>query len=105
TDDQRVYVLGIQFHLSKDGGKTFSPGGAKGVHPDHHALWVNLADANHMVLGNDGGLYASKDRGATWTAFRNLPIGQFYAVAVDMRRPYRVYGGLQDNGSWGGPVA
>jgi photosystem II stability/assembly factor-like uncharacterized protein len=105
TDDQRIYVLGIQFHVSKDGGKSFPAGAAKGVHPDHHALWINPADGKHLVLGNDGGLYVSQDRGTSWTAIRNLPIGQFYAVGVDTRKPYRVYGGLQDNGSWGGPVA
>src|SRR5206468_1958255 len=57
------------------------------------------------ILGNDGGLYQSKDRGKSFDALRGLAIGQFYGVAVDMRTPYRVYGGLQDNGSWGGPSA
>lgn len=106
SDDKQIYVLGIQFHLSKDGGKTFIPGtSAKGVHPDHHALWINPADSHHLVLGNDGGMYFSYDRSASWEHLFNLPVGQFYAVGVDMRKPYRVYGGLQDNGSWGGPSA
>ena len=115
TDDQRIYVLGISFHVSSDGGKTF-PGGAGGggkgsgsggggLHPDHHALWINPLDSNHLVLGNDGGLYVSKSKGRTWEALRGMALGQFYAVGVDMRQPYRVYGGLQDNGSWGGPTA
>ncbi len=104
TDEKRVYVLGISFHVSSDGGRTFtSPRG--GAHPDHHALWINPKDPSHLVLGNDGGLYFSRSRGASWEAVRNLPLGQFYGIAVDMRRPYRVYGGLQDNGSWGGPSA
>jgi photosystem II stability/assembly factor-like uncharacterized protein len=102
-DDKRIYVLGISLHVSTDGGKTFPDQGARGVHPDHHALWIDPRDSDHLVLGNDGGLYFSYDRGATWEHVNNLPIGQFYGVGVDQRRPYRVYGGLQDNGSWSGP--
>jgi photosystem II stability/assembly factor-like uncharacterized protein len=106
NDDRRIYVLGIALHVSKDGGRTFPGGsGAPGVHPDHHAMWIDPHDSDHLVLGNDGGLYFSYDRGATWEHVANLPIGQFYAAGVDMRKPYRVYGGLQDNGSWGGPSA
>jgi photosystem II stability/assembly factor-like uncharacterized protein len=102
SDEKRLYVLGVAFHVSSDGGRTFSsPRG--GIHPDHHALWINPKDPNHLVLGNDGGLYFSQTRSRTWEAIRNLPVGQFYGIAVDMRKPYRVYGGLQDNGSWGGP--
>jgi photosystem II stability/assembly factor-like uncharacterized protein len=106
NDDRRIYVLGITLHVSNDGGRTFPGGsGALGAHPDHHALWIDPRDPDHLVLGNDGGLYFSYDRGATWEHVANLPIGQFYAAGVDMRKPYRVYGGLQDNGSWGGPSA
>jgi photosystem II stability/assembly factor-like uncharacterized protein len=106
NDDRRIYVLGIALHVSTDGGQTFSGGNrAAGAHPDHHALWIDPHDSDHLVLGNDGGLYFSYDRGATWEHVANLPIGQFYAAGVDMRKPYRVYGGLQDNGSWGGPTA
>ncbi|MCI0737804.1 MAG: hypothetical protein L0Y72_02080 [Gemmataceae bacterium] len=104
SDDQNIYVLGVAFHISRDGGKTFSSGG-KGAHPDHHALWINPKDSNHLVLGNDGGLYFSNNKGVAWTAIRGMAIGQFYAIGLDMRKPYRVYGGLQDNGSWGGPTA
>ena len=75
------------------------------IHADHHALWIDPKDSKHLILGNDGGLYFSKDKGVEWEAIRNLPIGQFYGVAVDMRKPFHVYGGLQDNGSWGGPSA
>jgi photosystem II stability/assembly factor-like uncharacterized protein len=106
NDDQRVYVLGIQFHVSSDGGKTFKNGIPPGkVHVDHHALWIDPRDSHHLVLGNDGGLYFSYDKIANWEHLLNLPVGQFYAVGVDMRKPYRVYGGLQDNGSWGGSSA
>jgi photosystem II stability/assembly factor-like uncharacterized protein len=104
NDDQRIYVLGVAFHVSTDGGKTFATG-ARGTHADHHALWINPKDSGHMILGNDGGVYFSRNQGRTWEAQRGMAIGQFYAVAVDMRKPYRVYGGLQDNGSWGGPSA
>jgi photosystem II stability/assembly factor-like uncharacterized protein len=116
TDDQRIYVLGTSFFVSNDGGKQFQVGGSAakkgvkgggggGIHPDHHGMWINPADSNHLILGNDGGLYISKNKAVSWTANRGMPLAQFYGVAVDMRKPYRVYGGLQDNGSWGGPSA
>src|SRR5262249_54544996 len=106
NDDKRVYVLGVSLAVSNDGGKEFPANqGARGVHSDHHALWIDPSDSNHLVLGNDGGLYFSRDKARAWEAVRGMAIGQFYAVAVDMRKPYRVYGGLQDNGSWGGPTA
>ncbi len=104
-DQNRIYVLGISLHVSSDAGRTFTTErSATGVHPDHHALWVNPNDSDHLLLGNDGGLYLSWDRGRTWEHLNNFPIGQFYAVGLDMRRPYWAYGGLQDNGSWGGPT-
>ena len=102
SDDQRVYVLGIAFHYSENGGAEFKTASIR-VHPDHHALWVDPRDGRHLILGCDGGLYASFDRGQTWDFHDIMAIGQFYDVAVDTRKPYRVYGGLQDNGSWGGP--
>jgi photosystem II stability/assembly factor-like uncharacterized protein len=106
SDYHRLYVLGIVMHFSADGGRTFRPGSAAlGAHPDFHALWIDPRDPDHLVLGSDGGLFFSYDRGKNWEHLENLPVGQFYAVAVDMRWPYRVYGGLQDNGSWGGPSA
>ena len=113
NDDRRIYVLGVQFYTSKDGGKTFAnmPGVTfggfvkLGMHVDHHALWINPKDSKHLILGNDGGLYISKDQTASWEAIRRMAIGQFYAIAVDNRKPYYVHGGLQDNGSWGGPSA
>lgn len=104
SDDQRIYVLGVAFYASSDGGKKFDVA-AKAVHPDHHALWINPNDPKHLILGNDGGLYISKDRASTWTANRGMPLAQFYGIAADMSKPYKVYGGLQDNGSWGGPSA
>ena len=106
NDARRVYVLGVAFYTSTDGGRTFTGTLAgKKVHADHHALWVNPKDSKHLVLGNDGGLYFSRDRGGSWEHVKGMPIGQFYGIAADLRKPYRVYGGLQDNGSWGGPSA
>jgi photosystem II stability/assembly factor-like uncharacterized protein len=102
TDDNNIYVLGVSLVGSTDGGKIFSVIG-RGTHPDHHAMWINPQDSKHIILGNDGGVYVSKDRGKTFEAKRGLVMGQFYGVAVDMQVPYRIYGGLQDNGSWGGP--
>jgi photosystem II stability/assembly factor-like uncharacterized protein len=104
SDEKYVYVLGITIDASRDGGHSFRTAG-RGVHPDHHALWIDPADGRRQVLGCDGGLFETHDRGATWEFINTLPIGQFYHVAVDSRRMYRVYGGLQDNGSWGGPSA
>jgi photosystem II stability/assembly factor-like uncharacterized protein len=106
NDANRVYVLGIAFHVSTDGGRTFAtPVVGKFIHPDHHALWINPKNSAELLLGNDGGLYFSQNRGATWQHSKKLPVSQFYGVAVDMRKPYRVYGGLQDNGTWGGASA
>jgi photosystem II stability/assembly factor-like uncharacterized protein len=102
TDARRVYVLGVQLFVSIDGGQRFMVIG-RTIHPDHHALWIDPKDTQHLIVGGDGGLYSSKDRGQTFVAHRGLVLGQFYGVAVDTRTPYRVYGGLQDNGSWGGP--
>jgi photosystem II stability/assembly factor-like uncharacterized protein len=105
-DPNRLYVLGIMLHVSDDGGRTFrADNAAPGTHPDHHALWIDPRDSDHLVLGGDGGLNFSYDRGRTWEHLNNLPVSQLYAVAVDSRRPYRVYGGLQDNGTWSGPSA
>jgi len=105
ANDQRVYVLGVRLHVSPDGGSTFVERQPPNVHLDHHALWINPKDSDHLILGNDGGLYVSKDRGRTFEMKRGLSIGQFYGIAADTRTPYRVVGGLQDNGSWMGPSA
>src|SRR5207248_3312873 len=87
---------------STDGGKTFQDD-VGGIHGDHHALWIDPRDGRHMLVGNDGGLYVTYDRMQSWDRLNHVAIGQFYHVAVDSRRPYRVYGGLQDNGVWAGP--
>lgn len=104
SDDKYLYVLGLTVHRSTDGGKEFRGDGGRNVHADHHALWIDPRDGRHLLLGGDGGLYVSYDRASNWDHFNHMAIGQFYHVAIDTRRPYRVYGGLQDNGSWGGPT-
>jgi photosystem II stability/assembly factor-like uncharacterized protein len=72
-------------------------------HPDHHAMWIDPNNAKHVMLGHDGGVDFSYDGGRTWQLINSIPMGQFYQVAVDMRQPYNIYGGAQDNGVWGGP--
>ena len=74
------------------------------MHIDNHAFWINPLDPHHLVIGNDGGIAISRDRGETWRFVRNLPLAQFYHIRVDKEHPYNVYGGLQDNGSWRGPA-
>ena len=101
SNDQKVYLLGMPAIQSEDGGRSFK--GINGddwsvMHPDHHALWVDPRDGRRLVLGNDGGLNVSTNGGATWRTVKNLPVGQFYTIATDRAEPYRIYGGLQDNG-------
>jgi len=102
----RIYNLTARLMVSEDSGKTFAQlGRSREVHGDYHTMWINPRDPDHIVTGSDGGVAISRDRGETWQFVGNIPIGQFYHVAVDMDRPYNVYGGLQDNGSWRGPSA
>jgi len=102
----RVWLLAVAVYLSTDGGKTFSTDSVAGnAHPDHHALWIDPAQPDHLMLGNDGGVYFSYDGGRAWVYCDNLPIGQFYDIAVDNRTPYWIFGGAQDNGSWAFPSA
>jgi len=105
VDPDRVYMPGWDVAVSDDGGVTFRRSGSREVHVDHHAIVVDPLDGDRILLGNDGGLYISHDRSATWDFYDNLNVGQFYHVAVDNSVPYRVGGGLQDNGSWIGPSA
>jgi photosystem II stability/assembly factor-like uncharacterized protein len=102
-DENRLYVLGVAVWTSDDGGKRWRTSIARNLHPDHHALWIDPADPARLLLGNDGGIALSYDRGANWRHFANLPIAQIYAIGVDLRDPYIVYGGTQDNGTWGIP--
>lgn len=102
-DDRRVYLLGFDLWISDDGGRTFRKEGARNLHPDLYALWIHPGNGDHLVLGTDGGVYLSHDRARSWDFLNNMAAGEFYTVTVDTRDPYWVYGGLQDNQSWGGP--
>lgn len=100
----RVYTMGYAISVSDDGGKNFKPIGEKSKHVDNHVLWINPNNTNHMLNGCDGGIYETRDGAKTWEFKSNLPIIQFYKVAVDDAEPfYYVYGGTQDNFSLGGP--
>jgi photosystem II stability/assembly factor-like uncharacterized protein len=108
TDEDRVYTLATRSHVSNDGGRTFSqialaPTYDVGVHADHHTLWIDPNDPEHLYLAGDAGLHESYDGGISFRRLNNFPVAQFYAIDVDMRDPYWVYGGLQDNHSFMGP--
>ncbi len=104
SDRNNLYVLGTSLYRSTDGGETFTGDGGENVHPDNHAMWIDPRDGRHMILGNDGGIYVTWDRMDTWQHLNNVAIGQFYHVGIDHNRDFKVYGGLQDNGSWGAPA-
>jgi photosystem II stability/assembly factor-like uncharacterized protein len=105
NNDQRIYVLGVQLHVSDDGGKTFRNDGAQKIHVDFHAMWINPNNSNHIILGGDGGVSLSYDRSKTYVFLRNTNLSQFYHVSYDFKTPYTVCGGLQDNYTWCGPSA
>lgn len=101
-DYNRVYKPGYNLDFSTDGGESVSSAGSS-FHGDLHALWINPNNTFEIFLGGDGGVYHSFDKGSHWGQIKSLPVSQFYHVSFDMERPYNVYGGLQDNGSWQGP--
>ncbi|MBI3983499.1 MAG: hypothetical protein HY337_11350 [Gemmatimonadetes bacterium] len=103
SDDRRIYMQN-SFSWSDDGGKTFRPA-RQSLHGDDRILWVNPRDSRHVIKGDDGGVGVSYDRAVTWLFLTHLPVSQYYRVRVDNQKPYHVYGGLQDNGSWIGPSA
>ena len=102
NDPETVYVVDQRVHKSVDGARTFERLDGYG-HVDQHAMWINPANSNHVLIGNDGGVDVSYDQGETWESHRRWAMGQPYHASVDMRRPYYVCTGLQDNGSWCGP--
>ncbi|MFC1553980.1 WD40/YVTN/BNR-like repeat-containing protein [candidate division KSB1 bacterium] len=99
SDDNLVYLLYRDFEISRDGGKTFGSG-FRGVYGDPHAMWICPNNPNIIYFGDDGGSHLSHDAGRSWIKFDNMAIGQYYAIGVDMRDPYWVYGGLQDQNVW-----
>ena len=103
ADAERVYIVGVPFLSSTDGGKTWKGLGGRGVHGDYHAIFIDPAAPQRMAIGNDGGVNVSYDYGETWSKLNNLPVGQFTMIAVDGADPYNIVGGLQDNGVMRGP--
>jgi photosystem II stability/assembly factor-like uncharacterized protein len=101
-DENTVWRAGLSMVLTTDGGETFTEP-INGPHGDHHDLWVDPNNSSNLILGTDGGVSISFDKGRQWIFLRNLPVSQFYHVDYDMKEPYNVYGGLQDNNSWFGP--
>jgi len=110
SNDRTIYVAGLPVAKSLDGGKTFATldtngGYGEPGHVDQHAIWIDPKNSKHIMEGNDGGLDISYDQGKSWDFVNTMATGLAYVVTADMRRPYYVYVGLQDNGSWGGPSA
>ena len=105
TNENRLYSLHSAIQVSEDAGRTFrTVVPSQTIHGDVHELWMHPDDSRFMILGEDGGIAFTYDRGDNWRFVENLPLAQFYHVAVDMDTPFNVYGGLQDNGSWFGPM-
>ena len=102
SNPDKIAITGVSILLSTDGGKTFSSIGKENVHADHHFVWMNGQNDSHMIIGNDGGCNITYDNGAHWFKANTPAVGQFYNIAIDMAKPYNVYGGLQDNGTWFG---
>ena len=103
SDQDRLIIGGVPLLESTDGGATWASIAQDNVHVDHHHIWINPKNPLHIINGNDGGINVTLDGGGHWTSCNSPAVGQFYAIAVDDAEPYRIYGGLQDNGTWRGP--
>jgi len=103
NDENTIYTMGLGLHVSEDGGKTFKP--LRGMHSDHHGLWIDPNNSDYLVNCNDGGVVISYDKGASWRQFtHNVPVVQFFNLWYDMDSPFHVYGSVQDHGSRRGIV-
>ena len=103
NDENTIYTMGLGLNVSNDGGKSFR--GLRGMHGDHHGLWIDPDNSDYLINVNDGGIVISYDAGLTWRQFRdNLPVCQFFNINYDMDTPFRVYGSMQDHGSYRGQV-
>ncbi len=102
TDENKVVVLGFNCIYSSDGGKTFKSTDKNATHADWHSCWINPNRDGHWIAGNDGGCNITYDYGKHWFKVTNNAVGQFYNITTDDAKPYNVYGGLQDNGTWYG---
>src|SRR6266851_3830896 len=105
NDPEVIFYAGVKLHRSLDGGKTVTLNATQTIHDDVHAIWIDPANSNHVIIGNDGGVAVTWDQAKTWNFVHNLPVGLFYHVSVDMATPYNICGGMQDNYSWCGPSA
>ena len=113
-NDEEVFALGVRLAHSTNGGKSFeliggkvshlTPSAASGLHLDHCEMWINPLNPNHIVLGNDGGLYQSYDKGRSWLHHNNLPTGEFYDIEVSRNLPYTIFAGAQDDATVYGPA-
>ncbi len=103
NEPDTIYVMGVPLLKSTDGGKTFKSLNSRGLHGDHHAMWIDPSDSDYVINGNDGGVNITYDGGKTWKDLDNLGVVQFYNVAYDWETPFNVYGSIQDNNSWMGP--
>lgn len=113
TNDEEIYGLGVRLIRSSDGGKNFSfingdvthltPSPAQTLHLDHCEMWINPINPDELILGNDGGIYHSYDKGKTWLHLNNIPAGEFYDIEIDNQTPYNIYGGTQDDATVFGP--
>jgi len=103
-DIDRIYVMNVFLMVSDDGGRTLRRLGEKSKHVDNHEIWIEPGNTDHYLVGCDGGVYESHDRGVNWEFKRNLPVTQLYDITTDNAKPfYNVYGGAQDNFAFGGP--
>ncbi|MEO5567877.1 MAG: hypothetical protein ABIR92_05265, partial [Gemmatimonadaceae bacterium] len=103
NNPDRLYMGGVDLWMSNDAGATFASNAASTIHDDIHAIWIDPANSNHIVIGGDGGLGISYDMSQTYRFLANLPVGLFYHVGYDMDTPYNICGGMQDNYNWCGP--
>lgn len=102
SDENKVVTFGVGIIVSTDGGKTFKEVDKDNTHSDWHACWIDPNKDSHWIAGNDGGCNITYDNGNKWFKVTSIPVGQFYGIATDDAKPYNIYGGLQDNGSWVG---
>lgn len=103
NNDQRLWIAGVTMQYSDDGGKTWTGNFSRAPHADTHAIWIDPSDSNHLIMGNDGGINITYDRGRTWDYANTVTLGQFYEIGADNGYPYKICGGLQDNNVWCGP--
>ncbi len=105
NDPDVVIYAGVKLHITTNGGARVNTNATTSIHDDVHAIWIDPANSQHVMIGNDGGLAISWDQTKSWNFIHNLPVGLFYHVSVDMQTPFNICGGMQDNYSWCGPSA